>query len=84
MGPQIGPSVSATYEEVNPLSKRVCKHCGSGHLRRLNRRGWAQMRLLPVFGVFPWECTLCRTRTFYRDDGHAHRLERVTVMNQPF
>jgi hypothetical protein len=42
------------------------------------------MRLLPVFGVFPWECTLCRTRTFYRDDGHAHRLERVTVMNQPF
>jgi hypothetical protein len=65
------------YEEVNPLSKRVCKECGSERLRRLNRRGWAQVRLLPILGFFPWECTLCRTRTFCRDDGHRARHEAV-------
>lgn len=40
------------------------------------------MRLLPAFGVFPWECTLCRTRTFYRDDGHANRLESAMALQQ--
>jgi hypothetical protein len=42
------------------------------------------MHLLPTFGVFPWECTMCRSRAFHRDDGHAHRLEQVTAMNHPF
>lgn len=65
------------YEEVIALSKRVCKQCGSGHLRRLNRRGWAQLRLLPMLGYFPWECTLCRTRTFCRDNGHRTRQEAI-------
>src|SRR5581483_8376057 len=86
LGPQkVGPPArSRITEEVKSLSKRVCKNCGAGHLRRLNRRGWTQMRLLPAFGVFPWECTMCRCRSFHRDDGHAHRLERVTALNQPF
>lgn len=40
------------------------------------------MRLLPVLGVFPWECTLCRTRTFHRDNGH--RIHREPAMHPPF
>lgn len=71
-----------SYEEVNPLSERACKHCGSGHLRRLNRRGWAQVRLLPLLGFYPWECTLCRCRMFWRDNGH--RIHAEAVLNQQF
>src|SRR5215472_9704699 len=71
------PAGCRTYEEVIPLSKRVCKNCGSGHLRRLNRRGWTQLRLLTVLGYYPWECTLCRSRTFCRDNGHRARSEAV-------
>ncbi|HVG26640.1 MAG TPA: hypothetical protein VM865_03455 [Acidobacteriaceae bacterium] len=35
----------------------------------MNRKGWAQMKLLPLLGIFPWECIMCRSRIFYRDDG---------------
>lgn len=49
-------------------------------MRRLNRRGWTQMRLLPMLGLYPWECTLCRTRSFYRDNG---RVRREPFLNHP-
>ena len=71
-----------SYEEVIPLSKRPCKQCGSGHMRRLNRRGWTQLQLLPMLGIFPWECTLCRSRTFRRDNGQ--RAHREPALNGPF
>lgn len=71
-----------SYEEVNSLSKRLCKQCGSDHLRRVNRRGWTQVRLLPMLGFYPWECTLCRSKIFYRDNGH--RIHREAVLNQQF
>jgi hypothetical protein len=29
-----------------------------------------QLKLLPLAGFFPWECVMCRSRAFYRDDGH--------------
>ena len=28
------------------------------------------MKLLPILGIFPWECVMCRCRAFCRDDGH--------------
>ena len=64
------------------MSKKACKQCGSGHLRRLNRRGWAQLQLLPLLGFFPWECTLCRTRMFRRDNGRTMRRE--PALHGPF
>ncbi|HEY4008887.1 MAG TPA: hypothetical protein VGM11_01965 [Acidobacteriaceae bacterium] len=51
-------------------------------MRRLNRRGWAQVQLLPMLGIFPWECTICRTRAFRKD--HGRPLRREPVMNGPF
>jgi hypothetical protein len=29
-----------------------------------------QLKLLPTLGVFPWECVMCRNKSFHRDNGH--------------
>jgi hypothetical protein len=55
---------------ITSLTAKMCRHCGSGRLRRLNRRGWMQTSLLPLLGIFPWECVICRNRVFCRNDGH--------------
>jgi hypothetical protein len=36
-----------------------CKNCGTP-LRRLARKGFLQLNVYPVFGLYPWECPLCR------------------------
>jgi hypothetical protein len=36
-----------------------CKNCGAP-LRRLARKGFLQLKVYPVFGLYPWECPLCR------------------------
>lgn len=40
-------------------------------MRRINRKGFFEETLLPKFGLFPWECAMCRRKTFLRDNGHA-------------
>jgi hypothetical protein len=47
----------------------VCKNCGAQDaLRRQHRRGFFQRRLFPIFGLFPWECVLCRKVKLYRQE----------------
>ena len=40
-------------------------------MRRINRKGFLEQTLLPKFGLFPWECAMCRRKTFLRDNGHS-------------
>jgi hypothetical protein len=53
------------------LTYKTCMHCGSNAMRRINRRGFLEETLLPRFGLFPWECAMCRRKTFLRDNGHS-------------
>jgi hypothetical protein len=44
----------------------VCRCCGAhDSLRREERRGFLQRRFFPRFGLFPWECKLCRKVRLY-------------------
>ena len=52
------------------LSNKICFHCKSPVMRRLNRVGFFQRVFLPWFGFYPWECVMCRRRSFYHDAGH--------------
>jgi hypothetical protein len=36
-----------------------CTHC-NGYMRRLNRRGYIREVILPLLGLYPWECVICR------------------------
>jgi hypothetical protein len=42
--------------DIQPL----CPHCENIELRRQGRVGIWQRVIMPWFGLFPWECGLCR------------------------
>jgi hypothetical protein len=46
--------------------RMVCRYCGApGAMRRELRKGFLQARIFPLFGLFPWECQLCRKVRLY-------------------
>jgi hypothetical protein len=56
---------------------KSCFWCHSRGLRRLSRSGFFARHILPLLGVYPWECMSCRRRLFLRDSGH-HRTSAMT------
>lgn len=56
--------------------KRKCFHCGSNEFRRINRQGFIERSVLPLIGLFPWECVLCRHRRFFFDEGKGTYVRR--------
>lgn len=44
----------------------TCPRCGDQALYRLERRGFLQLNVYPLFGVYPWNCISCRQPTFLR------------------
>ena len=48
----------------------VCKCCGAARsLRREKRESLLQQKVFPLFGLYPWECALCRKVRYYRQRG---------------
>jgi hypothetical protein len=45
-------------------------------MRRVNRTGFLQTKLLPYFGYFPWECVMCRRKAYFKDSGHKSAVRR--------
>jgi hypothetical protein len=58
------------------LSSKKCRSCGSSALRRVNRTGYLQRAILARLGYFPWECAICRNKSFFKDDGHGNAARR--------
>ena len=50
------PTTTQAEEESRPY----CSHCDGITLDRRVRVGFWQRAVLPRFGYFPWECSLCR------------------------
>ncbi len=61
------------------IKKQPCPKCEQGELRRLNRIGFIERELLHAFGFFPWECVLCRKKSYVRDNGHADIARRKVL-----
>lgn len=43
----------------------LCRKCGSTFLRRAARKTFLQLRLFPLFNLYPWECCSCRKVLLY-------------------
>jgi hypothetical protein len=69
VGPEFLP------ERLEPMKKQ-CGRCHAEEFRRLNRVGVLERKVLPLLGYFPWECALCRRKTYLHADGH-----RVLALN---
>jgi len=65
--------------EVADLSfvDRACPKCRFSQPRRLSRTTWMERWVLPTFGLYPWECPLCRIH-FYRKN-RKDREHRISV-----
>jgi hypothetical protein len=47
----------------------VCVNCQSHRLRRITREGFLRTTLAPLFGYFPWRCSVCRTEQLLKVRG---------------
>jgi hypothetical protein len=70
--------LDANATKAGMVSDKVCPRCKNTTFRRINRIGFLQRVVLPWLGFFPWECVMCRRRTFFHDAGHRPS-ERGTI-----
>ena len=67
MGPENG------HRDATTSKVPVCPGCRQASMRRVERVGFLQQRILPAFGLYPWECTLCRKQKYLRIRGVKRR-----------
>lgn len=60
--------------------KLVCPNCGHEQLARIARRGFLRKRFYPLFGLYPWECAMCRREFLIRKRAAGYR--RTTSKTQ--
>ena len=53
-------------DKADSASRVTCPECGSDHPRRLERKGFLQMKIYPIFGYYPWTCGACKTTFMMR------------------
>lgn len=59
-------AASAYREKTSAMSKVLCPNCGGSHPRRLERKGFLQERVYPLFGYYPWVCGACKSTFLMR------------------
>lgn len=43
-----------------------CSKCSSERVRRVERKGILERRILKLLGYYPWRCATCRTKFFLK------------------
>jgi ssDNA-binding Zn-finger/Zn-ribbon topoisomerase 1 len=59
-------TASGEVQKVEEAAKVSCPECGADRLRRVERKGFMQERVYPLFGYFPWYCRECRQYSLLR------------------
>jgi hypothetical protein len=59
----------AIHMETARDSVKLCSRCVEAQLRRLNRIGFWERKVLTYFGYYPWECVICRKKQYFADSG---------------
>jgi transposase-like protein len=53
-------------EVVGEGTRVLCPKCGSDRPRRVERKGFFEKRIYPLFGYYPWRCPSCRAAFYLR------------------
>lgn len=53
----------------------LCPECGSDRPRRVERKGFLQMKVYPAFGYYPWMCGACK-HIFLARKRHRRKSKR--------
>jgi len=70
-----GKLLQAAQEAELNLVDRTCPKCNFSQPRRLPRTTLLERRFMPWFGLYPWECPLCRIHFFRKN--RRDREERM-------
>jgi len=57
-GASTGQTLSVQRSELH--DRIHCRRCGSERVFRIQREGFWRERILPLLGIYPWRCKLCR------------------------
>ncbi len=65
--------MAARHNRAFSGEKPRCPQCEGIELRRQGRVGFLQRVVLPRFGLFPWECGMCRRVFLLRQRANGYR-----------
>ncbi len=52
---------------MSSVKDRVhCRKCGSDRVYRVEREGFMEEKIYPLFGYYPWRCKICRDHVMVR------------------
>jgi hypothetical protein len=61
-----GEAVEGFVDQAGTRIGVLCPECGSDQPRRIERKGFLQTRIYPLFGYYPWMCGACKTSFYMR------------------
>ena len=60
-------ALAGSLVEMTAVKERVhCRKCGSDRVYRVEREGFMQEKIYPLFGYYPWRCKICRVHVMLR------------------
>ncbi len=62
-------------DKAGASTKVLCPECGGDHPRRVERKGFLQRKVYPIFGYYPWFCPDCKS-TFAMRKRHRRKSKR--------
>jgi len=59
--------------------KVYCWKCGSDRVYRVERKGFMQEMIYPLFGFYPWRCKSCHRHAMLRKRKWARKHDKESV-----
>lgn len=59
----------------------LCPKCKTHPMRRLPREGFLQEKVLPRFGLYPWECPTCLKLRLMPHRGQRRRRKSASAQH---
>ena len=60
-------ALAGKFDEMITVKDRVyCQKCSSNRVYRVERKGFMQKKIYPLFGYFPWRCKSCGDQVMLR------------------
>lgn len=54
-----------------------CATCQSYRMRRIKREGFLRLKVAPLFGYYPWRCSVCGTVRLLKARGVRKRTRKA-------
>ena len=75
----MSPGDFPNERRINPHP--LCPKCKTHPMRRLPRVGFLQEKVLPRFGLYPWECPTCRKLRLMLHRGQTRRYKWASAQH---